>query len=71
MSGVPTRGGVERMRGEIGRSGGGVALLRAYAEKRGWAIEEFTDEGVSGAARTRPALDQMMVGVRKGGSSTS
>ena len=39
--------------------------LRAYAEKRGWAIEEFTDEGVSGAARTRPALDQMMVGVRR------
>ena len=45
--------------------------LRAYAEKRGWAIEEFTDEGISGADRTRPALDQMMVGVKEGGSSTS
>lgn len=41
--------------------------LRAVAEQRGWqVVEEFTDEGVSGAATERPALDQMMGLARRG-----
>ena len=40
--------------------------LRAYAAARGLeVVEEFCDEGVSGAKDRRPALDQMMVKARR------
>jgi len=34
--------------------------LRQYAQARGATAIEFVDEGVSGARRSRPALDRMM-----------
>jgi DNA invertase Pin-like site-specific DNA recombinase len=41
--------------------------LRAAAAQRGWVVvEEFVDEGVSGAKATRPALDRMMAAARLG-----
>ena len=40
---------------------------RAYADAQGWEIaDEYVDEGVSGAAADRPALDRLKTAVRKG-----
>jgi DNA invertase Pin-like site-specific DNA recombinase len=41
------------------------AELRAYAEKRGWIVKEVYRDKISGIARSRPALDQMMLDVRR------
>lgn len=42
--------------------------LRHVARARGWTVAgEFTDEGVSGGQRSRPALDALMNEVRDGG----
>jgi len=41
--------------------------LRAVAQQRGWqVVAEFVDEGISGTAQSRPALDQMMDAARRG-----
>lgn len=41
--------------------------LRQVAGQRGWRIVgEFVDEGISGAASSRPALDEMMADARRG-----
>lgn len=40
--------------------------LRRYCEARGWTIvEEFVDQGVSGAKDSRPALDALMAAARR------
>jgi DNA invertase Pin-like site-specific DNA recombinase len=40
--------------------------LRQYARSRGWDIQnEYSDEGVSGAKDSRPALNQLMNDARK------
>src|SRR5215467_10692672 len=40
--------------------------LREYAERRGFEIvEEYRDEGISGAKDRRPALDRLMADARK------
>ena len=38
--------------------------LRQYAERRGFDIVEYRDEGVSGAKDRRPALDRLMKDAR-------
>ena len=41
--------------------------LRQVAEQRGWRIAgEFVDEGISGAAESRPALDLMLDEAKRG-----
>jgi len=41
--------------------------LRQVAQQRGWqVVDEFTDEGISGTAESRPALDAMMDLARRG-----
>ena len=41
--------------------------LRQVAAQRGWVIaDEYIDEGVSGAAESRPALDRMLDAARRG-----
>jgi DNA invertase Pin-like site-specific DNA recombinase len=41
--------------------------LRQVAAQRGWSVvEEFVDEGISGAKASRPALDRMMEVARLG-----
>src|SRR5438046_1923955 len=40
--------------------------LRAIAAQRGWAAQEFFDEGVSGSKDRRPALDRLMQAARSG-----
>jgi DNA invertase Pin-like site-specific DNA recombinase len=40
--------------------------LREYATRRGWdVIQEYTDNGVSGAKESRPALDRLMQDARR------
>ena len=39
--------------------------LREYALRRGLEAREFTDVGVSGAKDRRPALDALMVAIRR------
>ena len=39
--------------------------LRAYAAARGTPATEFVDEGVSGARRSRPALDALLTAARR------
>lgn len=39
--------------------------LRRYAAARGWTVVEFVDRGISGAKDRRPALDAMLVAVRR------
>src|SRR3954469_9274805 len=39
--------------------------LRRYVEARGWTAIEYVDQGVSGAKDRRPALDQLVVDVRR------
>src|SRR5215475_5507348 len=37
-----------------------AVALQEYAERRGFAVVEYRDEGVSGAKDRRPALDRLM-----------
>jgi len=39
--------------------------LRRYCESRGWAPQEFVDQGVSGAKERRPALDALLKDARR------
>ena len=39
--------------------------LRAYVVARGWTGTEFIDSGISGAKDKRPALDQLLMAVRR------
>jgi len=40
--------------------------LREYATRRGWdVVQEYTDNGVSGAKESRPALDRLMQDARR------
>ena len=39
--------------------------LRAYADRRGTASEEFVDHGVSGRRERRPALDRLLVAAHR------
>jgi DNA invertase Pin-like site-specific DNA recombinase len=39
--------------------------LRRYVAARGWSAVEYVDHGVSGAKDRRPALDQLVVDVRR------
>jgi DNA invertase Pin-like site-specific DNA recombinase len=39
--------------------------LRRYVAARGWSAVEYVDQGVSGAKDRRPALDQLVVDVRR------
>src|SRR5215831_5200970 len=41
-----------------------AVALREYAERRGFDVMEYRDEGVSGAKDRRPALDRMMADAR-------
>lgn len=38
--------------------------LRAFCGARGWALQEFTDFGLSGAKRDRPGLDALLAAAR-------
>jgi DNA invertase Pin-like site-specific DNA recombinase len=38
--------------------------LQEYAERRGFDVREYRDEGVSGAKDRRPALDKLMADAR-------
>lgn len=43
-----------------------LIALRDYAKNRGWAVvKEFTDQGISGAKESRPALNSLMDFARK------
>jgi DNA invertase Pin-like site-specific DNA recombinase len=43
-----------------------AVALRDYAERRGFAVvDEYRDEGISGAKDRRPALDRLMADARK------
>ena len=39
--------------------------LRGYVAARGWTGTEFIDSGISGAKDKRPALDQLLMAVRR------
>jgi DNA invertase Pin-like site-specific DNA recombinase len=41
-----------------------LAVLRDFAEARGWVATEFTDHGFSGARASRPALDALLATAR-------
>jgi DNA invertase Pin-like site-specific DNA recombinase len=41
-----------------------LAVLRGFAEARGWQAIEFVDHGISGAKDRRPALDALLAAVR-------
>ena len=45
--------------------------LRQYAERRGFDVIEYKDEGHSGSKDRRPALDRLMRETRERGSSIS
>lgn len=40
--------------------------LRQVAAQRGWTVTEYVDDGVSGAAESRPSLDRMLEDARAG-----
>jgi len=40
--------------------------LRQVGHQRGWVTTEYVDDGVSGSATSRPALDQMLDAARRG-----
>src|SRR5262252_5249231 len=42
-----------------------AVALREYAERRGFQIDEYRDEGISGAKDRRPALDRLVADARK------
>src|SRR5512137_1938822 len=39
--------------------------LRQYVTTREWTYREFIDEGVSGAQRSRPALEELLIAARR------
>lgn len=40
--------------------------LREFAERRGWSVYKvYSDEGISGAKESRPALNQLMTDCRR------
>src|ERR1039458_2192980 len=39
--------------------------LREFAERRGWEYQIFTDRGQSGAKDSRPALNQLLLQLRR------
>ena len=39
--------------------------LREYAARRGWAVKEFVDVGISGSKESRPQLNQLMGAVNR------
>jgi DNA invertase Pin-like site-specific DNA recombinase len=41
-----------------------LAVLRSFADARGWAVTEFVDHGISGARTSRPALDALLAAAR-------
>src|SRR5262249_36752017 len=41
-----------------------AVALREYAERRGFDVIEYRDEGISGSKDSRPALDRLMKDVR-------
>ena len=41
-----------------------LAVLRAFADARGWVATEYTDHGVSGARVSRPGLDALLAAAR-------
>ena len=41
-----------------------LAVLRTFAEARGWAATEYADDGVSGGRTSRPALDPLLAAAR-------
>ena len=41
-----------------------AVALQEYAERRGFHVVEYRDEGVSGAKDRRPALDRLMKGAK-------
>src|SRR5215475_4250404 len=43
-----------------------AVALREHAQRRGYAILEYADTGVSGAKDRRPALDKLMRDARSG-----
>lgn len=46
---------------------GQVERCRSYAKCQSWdVVDEFVDEGISGAASSRPALDKLLAAVRDG-----
>ncbi|MBL8617051.1 MAG: recombinase family protein [Deltaproteobacteria bacterium] len=56
-----------KRRGAKARAKRGTVRLRQVAAHRGWTVvEEFVDEGISGAKASRPALDRMMEAARLG-----
>ena len=42
-----------------------IQELRRYVAARGWEAREFVERGVSGAKDRRPALDALLVEVRR------
>jgi DNA invertase Pin-like site-specific DNA recombinase len=43
-----------------------VESLTAYAAQRKWKITAYSDQGISGAQSSRPALDRLMAAARAG-----
>ena len=41
-----------------------LAVLRAFADARGWAATEYVDHGISGAKERRAALDALLAAAR-------
>jgi hypothetical protein len=41
-----------------------LAVLRAFADARGWTATEYVDHGISGARTSRPALDALLAAAR-------
>ncbi len=42
-----------------------VTELRQYIKVRGWTVQEYVDEGVSGSTEQRPALDKLLRDARR------
>jgi DNA invertase Pin-like site-specific DNA recombinase len=46
------------------------AELRDTAERRGWEIKVYRDQGQSGAKESRPALNELLADVRRAVSTS-